>query len=125
MVKFDYDVPGYEDNIYPISVASSTFTGNKHTMITREMIPLILAWSVNTHKLQGSTRTKIVVDLANHVFQKGLLYVALSRCTKLGGVAISYLNASKLLSTTVYTPCDQESLAEMERLRESARNRNH
>jgi ATP-dependent exoDNAse (exonuclease V) alpha subunit len=119
-VKFDHDIAGSDDNVWPISSVTSNFEGKKNTPVTREMIPLILAWSVNTHKLQGTTLDTIVVDLANNVFQKGLLYVAMSRCRTLSGLAISHLNAAKLLTTPHYTPCDEGAMQEMERLREGA-----
>ena len=78
-VKFDHEIPGHIDNIYPIQTVSVSFYGKRHVYITREQIPLILAWAVNTHKMQGVTRERIVVDLGNSMFAKGIAYVALSR----------------------------------------------
>ena len=42
-VKFDHDIAGSDDNVWPISSVTSDFKGKKNTPVTREMIPLILA----------------------------------------------------------------------------------
>jgi len=48
--------------------------------MTRTYIPLILAWALTIHKTQGSTISKIVVNLGEDMFvQDGMFYVALSR----------------------------------------------
>lgn len=50
-------------------------------------IPLRLAWAVTIHKSQGLTFDKLIVD-AGHAFAHGQVYVALSRCTSLEGLAL-------------------------------------
>lgn len=50
--------------------------------------PVRLAWAVTVHKSQGLTFDKVVVDL-NRSFTSGQVYVALSRCTSLGGLVLS------------------------------------
>ena len=50
-------------------------------------IPLRLAWAVTIHKSQGLTFDKLIVDAAQ-AFAHGQVYVALSRCTSLGGLVL-------------------------------------
>lgn len=56
---------------------------------TFTQIPLRLAWSLTTHKCQGQTfHNKVHVELEIDSFAHGLLYVALSRATKLDNLTI-------------------------------------
>ena len=50
--------------------------------------PLMLAWAVTIHKSQGKTFDKVVVDIGRGTFTHGQTYVALSRCTTLGGIIL-------------------------------------
>lgn len=49
-------------------------------------LPLKLAWAVTIHKSQGKTFEKVIVDLGYGAFTHGQTYVALSRCTDIGGL---------------------------------------
>ncbi len=53
--------------------------------------PLKLAWAVTIHKSQGKTFEQVVIDLGRGTFAHGQLYVALSRCTSLGGITLKQL----------------------------------
>ncbi len=50
--------------------------------------PLKLAWAVTIHKSQGMTFDKAIIDIGRGTFSHGQLYVALSRCTTLQGMAL-------------------------------------
>ena len=50
--------------------------------------PLMLAWAVTIHKSQGKTFDKVVIDIGRGTFAHGQTYVALSRCTTLGGIIL-------------------------------------
>ncbi|MDD5210633.1 MAG: AAA family ATPase [Elusimicrobiales bacterium] len=51
--------------------------------------PLKLAWGMTIHKSQGKTFERAVIDLGKRVFAAGQTYVALSRCTALGGLSLA------------------------------------
>jgi ATP-dependent DNA helicase PIF1 len=81
--------------------------------IERSQIPLILAWAVTAHKLQGATVKKAVIDMGSSVFAKGMPYVMLSRVESLEKLVFIDLKLSKLSMAYV----DHNVLQEMERLR--------
>jgi PIF1-like helicase/Helix-turn-helix domain/HRDC domain/Helicase len=60
--------------------------------------PLRLAWAITIHKSQGLTFEKAIID-AGEAFAPGQVYVALSRCTNLGGMILK----SRVRSTSLFT----------------------
>jgi len=50
--------------------------------------PLMLAWAVTIHKGQGKTFDQVIIDIGKGTFAHGQMYVALSRCTTLGGIVL-------------------------------------
>jgi hypothetical protein len=61
-----------------VSEVAGTFT----------QLPLMLAWAVTIHKAQGLTLNRVLVDLDRGAFAEGHVYVALSRCRTIEGLAL-------------------------------------
>jgi len=51
--------------------------------VSRNQIPLILAYAITTHKSQGATLESAYIDIGRSVFEYGQAYVALSRVKNL------------------------------------------
>lgn len=51
--------------------------------VSRNQIPLVLAYAVTTHKSQGATLESAYIDIGRSVFEYGQAYVALSRVKSL------------------------------------------
>ncbi len=60
--------------------------------------PLRLAWAITIHKSQGLTFERVMID-AGAAFSSGQVYVALSRCTSLGGIVL----LSKIPAAAIYS----------------------
>lgn len=70
-----------------------TFDDASQTIISQEVgsfeqMPIKLAWAITVHKSQGKTFEKVVFDIGRGTFAHGQTYVALSRCTDLGGLVL-------------------------------------
>ena len=61
----------------------------ERVVATFEQFPLRLAYAMTIHKSQGQTFDKVLIDLGPGAFAHGQTYVALSRCTSLGGIVLS------------------------------------
>lgn len=64
---------------------------DKHVNIKAYQLPLILAWSLTIHKVQGSTLDSAIIDLSN-VFEYSLIYTALSRLRSLDSLYLKGLD---------------------------------
>lgn len=79
----------------------------------RLQVPLMLAWAVTVHRVQGLSLDSAVLDLS-HCFRPGMVYVALSRVRGMSGVFVKSFTPSKVSADvavqTFYTL--QESLSD-------------
>ena len=103
------------NNAIAIEQYSVEFLNAGHA-ISRTMFPLIPASALTIHKMQGSTKDCIVVNLGSKIFGHGMAYVAISRCRTLNGLAIEELDIRKI------TACPQVK-QEYERLEQKAKDR--
>ncbi|GFU00593.1 ATP-dependent DNA helicase PIF1 [Nephila pilipes] len=117
---YDNDIPDFQiefdrigiHRLTPIAVKFPAVK-NKGT-IERRMLPIVLCWACTVHKMQGCTVDKAVINLGSNLFADGQAYVALSRLRSLDGLRIEDLDCLKLTGTT---PCNEDALEEMERMR--------
>jgi len=112
IVKFDH-----RDEPVKIEAESATFLGKRQKQVTRRQIPLLVAFAVNIHKMQGDTVEKMVLDLSKNLFAKAMAYVGISRVKSMDGLGIIAIDPTKLYTTNRYCPCDMDALAELDRLR--------
>jgi hypothetical protein len=73
--------------MYQFKVDGATITTEPAGSFTQ--YPFRLAWAVTIHKSQGKTFERVIIDFDRGTFVSGQAYVALSRCTTLGGMVLS------------------------------------
>ncbi|XP_062621669.1 uncharacterized protein LOC134283235, partial [Saccostrea cucullata] len=91
-------------NIVLIERVQEEILEQKRQNVVRHQIPLRLSWACTSHKVQGMTVDKVVVNL-DRAFSPGQGYVALSRVTSKEGLFIETNNV-ELLQKKIY--CDPE-----------------
>ena len=85
-------------------------------IIERTQIPLILAWAVTAHKLQGSTVNSAVIDWGPSLFAQGHAFVMLSRVRSLDRLLLCNFAPTRFDPNSGVLVND-EAKNEMERLR--------
>lgn len=108
IIKISYDAGSGEDQVHVllegsdviVKVQPHTWELNKYqwnedakelsaeTVGSFRQYPLRLAWAITIHKSQGKSFDKVLVDIGRGAFAHGQVYVALSRCRSLEGLAL-------------------------------------
>ena len=76
------------------TVSNETEYSNKTYAV--ETIPLILAWALTIHKIQGATLDLAEIDIGSSIFECGQTYVALSRVRNLKGLYLTSFDPTKI-----------------------------
>jgi ATP-dependent DNA helicase PIF1 len=63
--------------------------------------PLILAWALTIHKIQGATLKLAEIDIGSSIFEYGQTYVALSRIQSLDGLYLSAFHPQKIRANPI------------------------
>jgi len=98
----------------------SWFTSCKK--MSRTQYPLVLAWAVTIHKMQGATipNATLILNLGSHIFSPCQAYVALSRACSLDQVVLEDFDASSVRSNPeAIAFCSACLQAQQERLADS------
>ena len=86
IVQFDnYHGPSILENMpkcVPIPSVLSEWTENNKSL-SRQQIPLKLAWAITIHKSQGQTLSKAVIDIGEKELAAGCTFVAFSRMKRI------------------------------------------
>ena len=90
----------------------------KKFYVTREQLPLILAYAVTIHKCQGLSLDCAIVDFSDRIFSPGMAYVALSRVRTLDGVHLTSFTPNSIMVSS-------DCVSEINRLRSTFRSDLH
>lgn len=69
---------------------------DEYPTIAIGQIPLMLAWALTIHKIQGATLEMADIDVGTNIFEYGQTYVALSRVQSLNGLYLTAFNPGRI-----------------------------
>jgi ATP-dependent DNA helicase PIF1 len=103
-----------EDGLFPIIVVKFSngiikriihhfWQSEEYPAIAVGQYPLILAWALTIHKIQGATMKLAEIDIGTSIFEYGQTYVALSRIQSLDGLYLSAFQPQKIRANPVVT----------------------
>lgn len=97
VVSFKEDLPIVQfTNGVTLKINPIEYEHDIYETIIVTQIPLILAWGCTIHKLQGATLDLARVNAGKDIFERGQLYVALSRVRTLEGLYLTEFDPSAL-----------------------------
>ena len=82
----------FKGNDYTTEIPYHEWTVEGYEKVSRNQIPLILAYAITTHKSQGATLESAYIDIGRSVFECGQAYVALSRVKGLNALYLHDYN---------------------------------
>ena len=95
-IGYDYILIKFDNGVdEKIQRHEFEFYKNDKLIASRKQFPLCLAYGITIHKSQGMTLDKLFVD-CTRIFEKGQIYVALSRIKTLNGLFLKNFNPNKV-----------------------------
>lgn len=74
------------------------FHSDSYPTIAIAQYPLVLAWAVTIHKIQGCTLSQAQIDIGTSIFEFGQTYVALSRVKTMEGLYLLNFHPERIKS---------------------------
>tara|TARA_Y100000816_G_C26100900_1_gene583377 strand:- start:274 stop:1608 length:1335 start_codon:yes stop_codon:yes gene_type:complete len=91
-----YPIVKFDNVELPVTVKEHEWFLDSKNKYSIQQIPLVLSWAITTHKSQGLSIEKALIDIGSNIFEYGQTYVALSRVKSLEGLYLTKVNPSKI-----------------------------